>query len=212
MLCVFGVHGFEDAFYRDGQILVNTADRVVDHFRNHREELGEYTLLVVPCANPDGLAGGYTCNGPGRCQLSQGYDINMDFDYNFTVRNNRRNKTGPEPLSSPEGQALYALVMKEAPDIIVDFHGWIGSAAGDDQLAEVFAQTLDLRHTEPAEIIFGGFFSGWAMGVSRAVLVEYPDPFDGQGAWEGNSDEPYECSRDYAPGTIEALGRICRMP
>ncbi|WP_366942894.1 M14 family zinc carboxypeptidase [Syntrophomonas sp.] len=43
-------------------------------------------MLIIPGANPDGIKQGWTCNGPGRCQLSQGIDINMDFDYDFKVR------------------------------------------------------------------------------------------------------------------------------
>lgn len=186
IMCVFGIHGFEDAWYRDGEELVKIADEVVRHFREHREELEGCELVVVPCANPDGIYEGWTCNGPGRTQLSPGIDINMDFDYRFKVRNNLRNKTGSRPFSSPEGAALRDLVLEEKPDIIIDFQGWINSAAGDKAVSEVFCRNLGVNYDRWEEVIYPGFFVGWAAKHARAVLVEYPNPFTGQGSLDNS--------------------------
>ncbi|MDD4626636.1 MAG: hypothetical protein PHP87_06080 [Syntrophomonas sp.] len=38
ILCVFAIHGFEDAFYRDGQVLVDIAEDIIAYFINNREE------------------------------------------------------------------------------------------------------------------------------------------------------------------------------
>ena len=51
----FAIHGFEDEYYRDGQVLVNEANVLIDYFVNHIKELKNYTLVIVPCANPDGV-------------------------------------------------------------------------------------------------------------------------------------------------------------
>lgn len=214
ILCVFAIHGFEDAFYRDGQALVDTADGVIDYFKNDSASLDSYELIVVPCANPDGLKEGLTCNGPGRCQISRGIDINMDFAYNFRPRSNPRNKTGEVPFSSPEAAALRDLIVAEKPDLIIDFHGWIDCAAGDKEVAEVFCSNLGLSYDEKG--IYDGFFSGWAAKYAKSVLVEYPNPFDGKSSFEGKSDQRYDHVRagfrdfGYTPKTIKAIQEIVR--
>lgn len=213
ILCVFAIHGFEDAWYRDGEELVNIAHGVIDYFRDNPQVLGNYQLIVVPCANPDGLYEGWTCNGPGRCQISAGIDINMDFDYRFQVRTNPRNKTGARPFSSPEARALRDLVFKEKPGIIIDFHGWLCSAAGDKAIAEIFCRNLGLEYKDPDASIYGGFFSGWASQYAKAVLVEYPNPFTGQGPFDFRTDIQVETHGlvahwGYTDKTISAITEI----
>ncbi|MFZ2538951.1 MAG: M14 family metallopeptidase [Oscillospiraceae bacterium] len=214
ILCVFAIHGFEDAFFKDGQALVDTANGVIEYFQNNPESLNEYELIIVTCANPDGLAQGWTCNGPGRCQISQGIDLNMDFDFNFRPRVNVRNLTGEKPFASPEAAALRDLVFSEKPDIIIDFHGWINCAAGDPQIAEIFCKHLGLTYEKTDQAIYDGFFSGWAAKYARAVLVEYPNPFTGQGSFDGTSDSEYDYTVQrfsdfrYTEKTIQALEEI----
>lgn len=217
ILCVFAMHGFEDAFYKDGQALVDTANGVIDYFKNNSSSLRGYELIIVPCANPDGLKKGWTCNGPGRCQISPGIDMNMDFAYNFQVRVNERNKTGDKPFTSTEAAALRDLVFSEKPDIIIDFHGWVNSAAGDPEIARVFCRHLGLTYEETAHSIYNGFFSGWAAKYARTVLVEYPSPFTGQGSFDGKSDEKYDYAGNgfsdfgYSQKTVKAIEEIVQL-
>jgi hypothetical protein len=214
ILCVFAMHGFEDAFYKDGQALVDTANGVIDYFKNNSKSLGTYELIIVPSANPDGLKQGWTCNGPGRCQISQGIDINMDFDYNFRPRVNARNKTGEKPFASPEAVSLRDLVINEKPDIIIDFHGWINCASGDKEIAEVFCNHLGLTYEKKEKEIYDGFFSGWAAKYAKAVLVEYPSPFTGKGSFDGKSDGKYDYTSKgfsgfgYTENTVKAIEEI----
>ncbi len=216
ILCVFGIHGFEDAFYKDGQALVDTANGVVDYFKNHSSSLDRYELIIVPSANPDGLQQGWICNGPGRCQISQGIDMNMDFDYNFRPRTNTRNKTGEKPFTSPEAAALRDLVLSEKPDIILDFQGWINCAAGDQEIADVFCKHLGLTYEETDQAIYDGFFSGWAAKYARAVLVEYPSPFTGHGSFDGKSDAKYDYASQgfsefkFTEKTIQAIQEMVK--
>ncbi|MDH7577316.1 MAG: M14 family metallopeptidase [Bacillota bacterium] len=217
ILCVFAMHGFEDTFYRDGQALVDTANGVIASLKEDTAALGAYEVMIVPCANPDGLARGWTCNGPGRCQISLGIDINMDFAYNFRVRTNTRNKTGEQPFTSPEAAALRDLVLKERPDIIVDFHGWVNSASGDPGIAEIFCKHLGLTYEDKEKTFYDGFFAGWAAQYAKSVLVEYPNPFTGQGPYEGKSDQKYDYAHSefnkfgYAEKTAEALKEIVQQ-
>ncbi|KUO58161.1 MAG: hypothetical protein APF84_09160 [Gracilibacter sp. BRH_c7a] len=214
ILCVFAMHGFEDAFYRDGQALVDTAYKVIAHLREDPASLDHVEVMVVPCANPDGLAEGWTCNGPGRCQISQGIDINMDFDYNFRVRTNTRNKTDNQPFTSPEAAALRDLILQEKPDMIIDFHGWVNSASGDQEIAKIFCKYLNLAYEDKEKTFYDGFFVGWAGRYARSVLVEYPDPLTGQGVCAGKSDREYDYAHSgfnqfgYAEKTAAAIREI----
>lgn len=187
IMCVFAIHGFEDAWYRDGEELVKIAQGVIDYFQAHRSELKGYELLIVPCANPDGVYEGWTCEGPGRCQLSLGVDMNMDFDYRFKVRKNTRNLTGEKPFSSPESAALRDLVLKERPDLVIDFQGWVDSAAGDPAVSQVFHRDLGVQVDPWEKVIYPGFFIGWAAKHGKAVLVEYPNPYTGSGELDGHN-------------------------
>ncbi|MEN6389984.1 MAG: M14 family metallopeptidase [Syntrophomonas sp.] len=217
LLCVFAMHGFEDAFYRDGRLLSETARYLAAYFKEHSLELGNYELLVVPSANPDGAARGTTCNGPGRCQISLGIDMNMDFDYSFKPRTNPRNLTGSRPFSSPESRALRDLVLNEKPDIVIDFHGWVNSAAGDPQIAAIFNRLMGLSLNSEAGSIKTGYFSGWAGKYARSVLVEYPDPFTGWGAYDKQTEYPIDYNQDmsgklgYGSKTVECIKEVIKQ-
>ncbi|MEQ8174797.1 MAG: M14 family metallopeptidase [Syntrophomonadaceae bacterium] len=217
LLCVFALHGFEDAFYRDGRLLTDTARYLTAYFKEHSQELGAYELLVVPAANPDGAARGTTCKGPGRCQISLGIDMNMDFDYSFKPRTNPRNLTGSRPFSSPESQALRDLVLNEKPDIVIDFHGWVNSAAGDPQITAIFNRLMGLSLNSEAGSIKAGYFSGWAGKYTRSVLVEYPDPFRGRGAYDKQTEYPIDYNQDmveklgYGSKTVECIKEIAKQ-
>lgn len=217
LLCVFALHGFEDAFYQDGRLLTDTAQALIAHFKDHNQELGSYELLVVPCANPDGAARGWTCNGPGRCQMSLGIDMNMDFDYNFKPKANARNLTASRPFAAPESRALRNLVLTEKPDIVIDFHGWVNSAAGDKEIASVFCRLMGLSFNTEEGSIRAGYFSGWAGKYARAVLIEYPDPFTGHGAYEGKTEFKIDYTADmldklgYGPKTVECIKEVIKQ-
>ncbi|WP_061214635.1 hypothetical protein [Syntrophomonas wolfei] len=146
--------------------------------------------------------------------LSQGIDINMDFDYDFKVRTNNRNKTGDKPFASPEARALRDLVIEEAPDIIIDFHGWINCASGDKEIADIFCQHLGLTYEPMEKAIYRGFFLDGQQKYARSVLVEYPDPITGQGACDLKSDQKYDYSQDkldelqYSINTLKSIKDI----
>lgn len=175
ILIVFGVHGFEDCYSKDGQSLVNMGNLMIQHFTNYYELLANTALYIVPCANPDGLINGWTNNGPGRCQMSLGVDINRDFDYFWISRGNSRNKTST-PFSAPESRALRDLVIDIQPNDVIDIHGWLATTYGDASLTKFFSNTVGIGRSSG---LYGcsGYFSAWAMGhAERTALVELPDP------------------------------------
>lgn len=72
ILMTYEIHGFEDDYPRDGQVLVAMGNSLIDYFSKNRTLLGGYELYIVPSANPDGLSNGTTQDGKGRCQISLG--------------------------------------------------------------------------------------------------------------------------------------------
>ena len=129
-------------------------------------------LLIIPCANPDGIAEGVTKDGFGRCN-ADGVDLNRDFDANHVVKPKGRNYT-PYPFSAPESRALRDLVWASNPDVVVDFHGWLNYTIGSSDLAEVFSLHTGLYQQKELSTSATGYFAYWAqLQGAEAILVEF---------------------------------------
>ncbi len=203
MLLTFAMHGYEDGWDKDGAALVQIADEVIEEFSKNPQALKETRLIVIPCVNPDGLSEGYSHNDTGRCN-AQGVDINRDFDYYWQVSNAARYRTGSAPFSTPEARVLRAVVMKEQPDIIIDFHGWLNCTYGDVAITEYFNQAFDTRRIKPNPAdnsYMAQYFTGWASQFARSALVEYPPP--------GNHQNMIDL--DYSQKTIDIISNICNQ-
>lgn len=73
-------------------------------------------IVLVPAANPDGLARRHKDN-------ARGVDLNRNFaSVNFTREHRAGYDPGPSPLSEPETQALAGLIDAERPAVIVAVH------------------------------------------------------------------------------------------
>ncbi|HWQ41295.1 MAG TPA: cell wall-binding repeat-containing protein, partial [Desulfosporosinus sp.] len=175
VLVTFETHGYEDAYKGDGQVLVDIGKATVSYFSNHPEELKTTSLFVVCSANPDGLANGWTNNGPGRCQISLGVDINRDFDYYWVRQSNARNKT-LAPFSSPEARALESLVLGIQPTDVIDIHGWQHTTYGSPELCSYFQKSLGIGRSGGLNQV-PGYFSAWAtLHAKRTALIELTAP------------------------------------
>ena len=179
ILLTYEIHGYEDLYPKDGQILVDIGNAVVKYFSENRNLLKNCELYVVPSANPDGLAHGVSNNGVGRCQVSLGVNINRDFDYCFKIIKDSRDHTLDKPFSAPETRALRNLLQAIRPDIVIDSHGWESGFIGDTGLSDCYRKYMNsyvLHYDKPQfSANENGFFSGWASTQgARALLVEYP--------------------------------------
>ena len=180
VLAVFGLHGYEDWYPKDGQLLVDTANAAIEDFMGNIELIGDTRYIIVPCANPDGLIYGYTENGFGRCN-AEGIDLNRDFDYNWGKIYNPRWKTGDMPFSAAESRALRDLVLRENPDIVLDFHGWLDCVYTKNMDAELIRYKLNLGNTKPALPGFKesqGYFYAWAGKYAKSALIELKEGKD----------------------------------
>lgn len=172
ILMVFGIHGFEDSFKRDGAVLSSIANQMIEHYCSDPSLLGDAVLYIVPCANPDGQEAGTSEEGFGRCN-ADGIDINRDFPVGWKKMSSARYRTGDEPFATPEAKGLRYLVEKISPTYGADVHGWINRVYGDPAMAQPFANAFGFSHTEYNS---GGMLSQWmAEEMEAAILIELPD-------------------------------------
>lgn len=187
MIVTFAIHGWEDAFSRDGQLLVNAADKLRATLQEQVDTLirqGQWSVYVIPCLNPDGLADGWTNNGPGRCTTTpgKGIDMNRCFPYNFVPSYNSRTYTGDSPLQSVEAKALYEFVKKcrgRDHNILIDVHGWYEQIlCSTNQNGQVYRALKEAFPSCSYTTLRGGrgYFSAWAGYLQgfEACLFEYP--------------------------------------
>ena len=166
----FAVHGFEDEYEQDGKVLVNLGNRLVAYYSAHPELLGDYRLVIVPCANPDGAMYGrnnYRIDDPqaespfGRCTY-EGIDINRDFK--------------SDSFKAAESRALRDLMIRYEPSIYLNFHGWEDSVLGDPQLVNLFRTYIGLSVDKSGRYMpERGYIIGYVKSAydAKAALVEF---------------------------------------
>lgn len=185
LLIIFGVHGFEDDYPHDGQVLRLIGEAVIAHYAAVPDSLAAYCLYIVPAANPDGLLDGKTQNGFGRCNAN-GLDINRDFPVNWKKRTDDRNKTGDEPFSTAEARAIRSLVEEQEPTWAIDVHGWINASYGYGRMARTFAKPFRFIVKQP---VSGGMLCTWLSTVTQeAIMLELPySPNEGRYVLENSA-------------------------
>lgn len=174
VLLEFEIHGFEDEYAHDGQVLVDTANNLIEHY-SEVQDLNGTRLLIIPSANPDGLVDGTTNNGFGRCN-ARGIDLNRDFaTANYVANTSYGRNYTPYAFSAAESRALRDLCLEYDPDIVIDFHGWESSLIGDVELCTPFHEELGLNQTHAFSTTnCRGYFSNWAhQQGALAMLVEF---------------------------------------
>lgn len=130
ILIMATIHGNEPA----GTPLVH---KLNDYLQQHPEFLDGRTVVLLPVANPDGLA------------LDKRYNVNdVDLNRNFEAANRRSDvQGGSEALSEPEARAIKQLILEYMPDRIVSIHQPLVCIDYDgpgQMLAERMARYCDL--------------------------------------------------------------------
>ena len=167
MLLTFCVHGFEDEYDKDGKVLVDCGNAVIDYYNKNISKLNGIRLVVVPCVNPDGVTEGKNNlrtgdTAFGRCTANH-VDINRDFI-----------KGG---FKAKESKALLELIKEYNPTWLLDFHGWENSVLGDSTVVKTFMKTLGLK-TDKSGIYRPerGYIIGYAketLKVKHCALIEF---------------------------------------
>lgn len=86
--------------------------RLIDRLKSFTHLHDRYTVMVIPLANPDGLALGTRFNASG-----------IDLNRNFPASNRINSTTfGLESLTEPESRVLHDLILDRPPARIVSIH------------------------------------------------------------------------------------------
>ncbi|HHQ4188729.1 Bacteriocin BCN5 [Clostridium perfringens] len=186
LFSVFGVHGYEDAWSGDSQELKIIAEKSVNRLRSEYNtkgiDLSEWSVYIIPSANPDGRIDGWTNNGPGRTTVTTKNDINRSFPTGFSPFYSARNYTGPTALGSPEAKALYSFINKTmegaTEKVLLDVHGWENKTIGNPSIARYFDNEFGFRNINKYP---GGFVITYGNAIgAKSVLVEFPVPYSHQ--------------------------------
>ena len=189
----FAVHGFEDGWNNDGQVLT----RIAEDFKNRLIEMqdetlsNKWTIYIFPSVNPDGEYHGWTNNGPGRTSLysdapnNKGIDINRCWSAGYTSQTqSNRNYNGTQAFQSYEARALRDFLLNKKSQngqtILVDLHGWLNETIGDEEIGRFYRSKYGMsKHI----YTYGqGYLVNWAKSnlgsngrTARSSLVELPE-------------------------------------
>lgn len=178
----FGIHGFEDAWSADGEELYKIAAQFINAMATDDSNglLSDWTVYIIPAANPDGILDGWTSSGPGRAAVTSGCDNNRSFDTGvFYKYNDKRNFNGNAPFTSPEATCLKNAFLSWKPDngamILLDVHGWLNQTLGDLVVGQYFDTVFGFANKS---VLNGhGYVTRWAqLNGMKASLVELPFP------------------------------------
>ncbi len=167
IMLVGGIHG---GFESNTTDLVN---QLITHFeRAPSQVLPSVSLLLIPAANPDGLARGRTLAGRFN---ANGVDLNRNWGCGWEPNaffQNQQVNPGIQPFSEPESAALAALINDIRPAIVLFYHSaangiYAGSCGGDGRSATL-AQVLGIATGYP----FGTPFNAYPISGTAPSWVD----------------------------------------
>jgi len=177
------IHGNEPAGAR-------LAERLAGHLQKHPELLQGRQVVILPVANPDGIARATRFN-------ANGVDLNRNF-----ATSNRQNSAqhGYAALSEPEARVIHQLIQQYRPDRIVSIHQPLTCIDYDGPataLASHMAQHCDLPirrlGAQPGSL---GSYAGLALRIP-IITFELPanaEQLDLESLW-----------RRYGPALVAAV-------
>lgn len=153
-----GIHG-------DEPLSSTLVERLAAHLRAHPQDCAGRTIVVIPRANPDGLAAGTRWN-------ARGVDVNR----NFSTRNfAAASRHGQVPLSEPESGALVAAIARYRPSCIISVHAPLNcidadGGAASRRLAQQIARVSPLPLKDlPAHPGSLGSYAGSDLGLQMVT-------------------------------------------
>jgi len=160
VLVLAAIHGNEVAGAKLARCLI-------DELRAQPALLRDRRVVVVPVANPDGLARGTRANVNG-----------VDLNRNFPAKNFAATaRHGRAPLSEPESQALDRLLREVRPVCVISIHQPLGCVDYDGPAAEL-AEAIAARAGLPVRRLGSlpgsmGSYVGAELGIP-VITLELP--------------------------------------
>ncbi|HEX8493529.1 MAG TPA: M14 family zinc carboxypeptidase [Pyrinomonadaceae bacterium] len=161
VIVIGGIHGDETATPFVARALAASLER--------EPAPAGLTVIVVPEANPDGVAAGTRVN-------ARGIDINRSFpalnwraDYKSATR-----YPGTEPNTEPETRALIALIERYSPALVITIHAALGCVNWDGP-AQEFARVMALKNNYPL-CPYLGYETPGSLGSYVGVDKSVPTP------------------------------------
>lgn len=169
--CVLGAGG--DVVFLMGAIHGNEPAgtkllwQLLDYLMQNKQLLNRRTVVILPAANPDGLAKNMKLNANG-----------VDLNRNFATLNRINNrKNGFTALSEPETRAIVQIISQYKPDRIITIHQPLNCIDYDgpaEELARRMAQTSELPLNKlgarPGSL---GSYAGLTLGIP-IITLELP--------------------------------------
>ena len=188
LFATFCVHGFEDSWDRDGEILVKTANDFYDRLIQEQDySLAEkWTIYIFPEVNPDGRRLGTTKNGPGRTTLysmvGKGIDINRSWQTGSSYERftSDRNYNGTEGFQAYEARYLRDFILSHktnnGQNVLIDFHGWENQLIGDESICKYYKEQYPSCRTTGYGRYGSQYIISWArLNIgAKVALVELP--------------------------------------
>ena len=174
------------AIHGDEPTTASVTRQLVEHLNTHPDAVSGRQVIVIPVANPDGLARRTRVN-------ARQIDLNRNFPAkNFAVSQKGRYFGGEQPASEPETQSLILLIDDWKPDRIVTIHSIARGKHGNnfDGPADALAQLMN-RHNGYAVLPSIGYptpgsFGSWS-GIDRqtpTITLELPSDATGESCWQ----------------------------
>jgi protein MpaA len=180
-MIIAGIHGNEPTG-------TYVAEHLVKLLADSKSEFGAGSVVIVPRANPDGLAAVHRTN-------AHGVDLNRNFPAtNWASTHPGSTFGGPAPVSEPETAALIDIILALKPRLIISIHSITGGLECNnyDGPAREDAEIMSRCNGYPVKSMIGyptpGSLGSWA-GIDRHMRVltlELPRDLPAESAWAAN--------------------------
>lgn len=163
---------------------------LIEHLKAHPERLRDRRVVIVPVANPDGLAAGTRSNANG-----------VDLNRNFPAENRRdERRYGDAGLSEPESRAIHRLLHDYEPDRVIAVHQPLNCVDYDgpgkalaERMAALCGLPVKKLGARPGSL---GAYAGEDLGIPT-ITLELPEGEERLGA--------EELWRRYGPALMAAI-------
>lgn len=175
IVLVGGIHGGYEA---NSTLL---AKQIIGHLlANPTQVLPGIQLVIIPTANPDGLARGEGLEGRFN---ANGVDLNRNWGCGWSAEAYLRDipvHAGPYPFSEPETQALRDYFLTQPPDAVIFYHSSLGAVftgeCGDEHppaqwLGEQIAEATGYPYEHFTYYDVTGDATNWLAEQGVAALV-----------------------------------------